>query len=170
MDEKSQGMAMKTARTLRAPVMEDAVVPPPRKPGRRKYVLDAQVGFLLRQVNQRHTSIFAGQFDDDLTTTQWAVLAKLVEVGPMSQNSLGRATAMDVATIKGVVDRLMRRDLVELRSNPDDGRQLIVALTKSGRASVGAHLEDAFIVTEKTLAPLSRDEIKAFVKILHKLR
>jgi len=30
----------------------------------------------------------------------------LTETGPCSQNLLGRLTAMDVATIKGVIDRL----------------------------------------------------------------
>ena len=44
----------------------------------------------------------------EVTTTQFAALAKLAEQGPLSQNQLGRATAMDAATIKGVVGRLVR--------------------------------------------------------------
>ncbi len=63
------------------------------------YVLDEQIGFVLRQVNQRHTSIFASRIGCDVTPTQWAALTKLREIGPTSQNELGRTTAMDVATI-----------------------------------------------------------------------
>ena len=82
----------------------------PAKPG---YVLDEQIGFILRQVWQRHAMIFARDIGINLTPTQWAALAKLQETGPCSQNQLGRLTAMDVATIKGVIDRLTARGLTE---------------------------------------------------------
>jgi hypothetical protein len=67
------------------------------------YVLDEQVGFALRQAQQRHTTIFAAKMIEGLTPTQWAALAKVREVGDCSQNHLGRLTAMDAATIKGVI-------------------------------------------------------------------
>ena len=71
-----------------------AVVPgdPMKSPaiqGRRDregpYVLDEQVGFVLRQAQQRHTTIFAAEMIEDLTPTQWAALAKLRELGDCSQ-------------------------------------------------------------------------------------
>ena len=96
------------------------------------YVLDAQVGFVLRQVQQRHTTIFASLMIDNLTPTQWAALSKLAETGPCSQNQLGRLTAMDVATIKGVIDRLTARGLTETSPDPDDGRRLLVSLSRAG--------------------------------------
>jgi hypothetical protein len=76
------------------------------KPSRPAYVLDEQIGFILRQVWQRHAAIFAREIGVNLTSPQWAVLSKLAETGACSQNQLGRLTAMDVATIKGVIDRL----------------------------------------------------------------
>jgi hypothetical protein len=66
------------------------------------YVLDSQVGFLMRVAMQRHTSIFMSNMIEDLTQTQFAVLAKLHEVGPSSQNHLGRLVYLDAATIKGL--------------------------------------------------------------------
>lgn len=53
------------------------------------YALQEQVGFILRKANQRHLSIFAARISD-LTPPQFAALAKLHEVGPTSQNQLGR--------------------------------------------------------------------------------
>ena len=79
------------------------------KPSRPAYILEEQIGFILRQVWQRHATIFAREIGINLTPTQWAALAKLTETGPCSQNHLGRLTAMDVATIKGVIDRLTAR-------------------------------------------------------------
>src|SRR5499427_2942822 len=101
----------------------------PVKPG---YILDEQIGFILRQVWQRHAMIFARDIGINLTPTQWAALAKLLETGPCSQNQLGRLTAMDVATIKGVIDRLTARGLTETSPDPEDGRRLLVSLTRAG--------------------------------------
>src|ERR1039458_7512759 len=82
------------------------------EPGR--YVLDDQVGFLLRVALQRHTSIFTTRMIEGMTQTQFAALAKLHEVGPCSQNHLGRLIYLDAATIKGVVDRLGARGLTSI--------------------------------------------------------
>ena len=92
------------------------------KPLRPSYILDEQIGFILRQVWQRHTTIFARDIGINLTPTQWAALSKLCESGSCSQNQLGRLTSMDVATIKGVIDRLTARGLTETSPDPDDGR------------------------------------------------
>jgi len=88
------------------------------KPSRPSYILDEQIGFILRQVWQRHATIFAREIGINLTSAQWAALAKLTETGPCSQNLLGRLTAMDVATIKGVIDRLTARGLTETSPDP----------------------------------------------------
>lgn len=136
---------------------------------RRAYRLDEQVGFVLRQVSQRHTAIFAAAMPDDLTPTQWAAMAKLAELGPCSQNRLGRKTAMDVATIKGVVDRLTRRGLTAGSPDPSDGRRLLIALTDEGRALYERAQPLAQQVTSDTLEPLSADERRLFLRMLNKL-
>ena len=83
----------------------------PRSTAKSEYRLDDQVGFLLRVAMQRHTSIFMSRIVKGLTQTQFAALAKLREVGPCSQNQLGRLIYLDAATTKGVVDRLEVRGL-----------------------------------------------------------
>ena len=101
----------------------------------RVYRLDDQVGHLLRRANQRHLGLFA-EVIPEVTTTQFAALARLRPSGPMSQNQLGRATAMDAATIKGVVGRLVNRRLVTTAPSAEDRRRLIVDLTPAGRSLV----------------------------------
>ncbi|MCX5494002.1 MarR family transcriptional regulator [Kaistia dalseonensis] len=134
------------------------------------YVLDDQVGFILRQVSQRHSVLFLDRFGDVLTPTQWASMIKLHERGPLSQNLLGRMTAMDVATIKGVIDRLTARGLTEVRPDETDGRRRLVALTAEGHDLVSACLPLASAVTEDTLAPLSKGERASLLALLKKLR
>ena len=132
------------------------------------YRLDEQVGFLLRRATQRHLAIFAGMIPG-LTPTQFAALAKLCELGPTSQNALGRATAMDAATIKGVVDRLRHRGLVATLPDAGDRRRLMLAPTTAGRAAYDAARPLAHRITAETLAPLSPDEQTALVALLARL-
>ncbi len=140
------------------------------KPPRPAYVLDEQIGFILRQVSQRHAAIFARDIGADLTPTQWAALAKLAEAGPCSQNQLGRLTAMDVATVKGVIDRLTARGLTETSADPEDGRRLRVSLTRAGQQLADKVAANALAISKETLAPLDPRERELLVGLLEKLR
>ena len=140
------------------------------RPARPAYALDDQIGFILRQVSQRHAMIFARDIGADLTPTQWAALAKLAETGPCSQNQLGRLTAMDVATIKGVIDRLTMRGLTETSADPADGRRLRVSLTRAGQQLAERLASNALAVSKETLAPLDPQERETLVALLNKLR
>src|SRR3954453_2173074 len=129
-------------------------------PAPADYVLDAQAGFLMRVAMQRHTSIFMSAMIEDLTQTQFAVMAKLHEVGPCSQNHLGRLVYLDAATIKGVVDRLAARELVAATADPADpaDRRRAVTLAERGRLVTEAAMDVAASISAATLAPLSAEE------------
>ena len=106
----------------------------------------------------------------NLTSAQWAALAKLTETGPCSQNLLGRLTAMDVATIKGVIDRLTARGLTETSPDPEDGRRLLVSLTRAGQQLAEKAAPNALAITRETLAPLDAKERETLMGLLNKLR
>ena len=142
-------------------------VPEPASDGR--YLLDEQIGFLLRVAMQRHTSIFTSQMIDGLTQTQFASLAKLHEVGPCSQNYLGRLIFLDAATIKGVVDRLSGRGFVTALSDPKDRRRLAVALTARGKIVTEQAIKVAAEITAETLGPLTAEEQRTVTRLLNKL-
>lgn len=134
------------------------------------YVLDEQVGFILRQVQQRHAVLFSERFTNELTPTQWAAVSKLAEIGEASQNLLGRLSAMDVSTIKGVVNRLTARSLIATRPDPEDRRRVLISLSEEGRQLFNTHLKDAIEASRDTLRPLRPHERSAFVRMLKKLR
>ncbi|MFP1632581.1 MarR family winged helix-turn-helix transcriptional regulator [Zhengella sp. ZM62] len=129
------------------------------------YRLDEQIGFLLRKANQRHLAIFAAGIAD-LTPTQFAALAKLHECGPLSQIDLGRQTAMDAATIKGVIDRLRERGLVMSRADARDRRRLIVSLTDEGKSVFQDRVVRAAAISRETLAPLDKEERQVLLDLL----
>ena len=148
----------------------DATQPESTRPARKgKYVLDNQVGFLLRKTQQRHLNIFAAHMDENLTAQQFAALAKLAEVGPSSQNSLGRQTAMDNSTINGVVTRLHDRGLIEKQPLPEDRRMILIQLTPEGERTIARVIPMAQEITRMTLAPLSRSEQATLIRLLRRI-
>jgi len=136
---------------------------------RDRYVLDEQVGFLMRVAMQRHTAIFTTRMTEGLTQTQFAALAKLYELGPSSQNQLGRHIYLDAATIKGVVDRLAVRGFLTAVADPTDRRRRAVTLTERGRTVTEKAMQVAADITAATLEPLGEDERETVVQLLRKL-
>lgn len=132
--------------------------------GGTDYVLDEQVGFLLRKANQRHRRIFSAA--SDLAPQQFAALAVLGESGPTSQNLLGRLTAMDAATIQGVVERLESQGLVERGDDPDDARVRLVSLTDAGRTTLDEMIPTARAITASTLESLDASEAETLLGLL----
>jgi DNA-binding MarR family transcriptional regulator len=133
------------------------------------YVLDDQIGFLLRVAMQRHTAIFTSKMVEALTQTQFAAMSKLYEVGACSQNYLGRLIFLDAATIKGVVDRLNLRGFVTSLADPKDRRRRAIALTERGRAVTEAAIGVAAKITADTMMPLTAEEQRTIVRLLKKL-
>ena len=134
------------------------------------YVLEDQIGHQLRRAHQRASAIFMARFAAlQLTPTQYAALIKIRDEGEVSQNRLGRLTAMDPATMKGVIERLERRGLIASKADPADRRRTLWRLTGEGRALIGRALTAGVATTAETLAPLSPKEQKAFLALLARL-
>ncbi len=154
-------------KTMRPEKLKVVAAPADAEHGR--YVLDNQAGFLMRVAMQRHTSIFTSRMVEGLTQTQFAALAKLYEVGPCSQNHLGRLIYLDAATIKGVVDRLHIRGFLTALNDPKDRRRRAVTLTDRGRQVTEAAMKVAAEITAATLTPLTTEEQRLVTKLLRKL-
>jgi len=134
------------------------------------YVLERQVGHLLRRAHQRHSAIFQEHIGDaQLTPLQFAALIKLRDLGEVSQNQLGRLIAMDAATMQGVIKRLAARGLIRRRPDPNDRRRLILTLAPAGRALADGALAAAREITRLTLEPLSADEQRDFLALLARI-
>lgn len=134
------------------------------------FVLEEQVGHLLRKANQRATAIFQSQAGmGDMTMPQFLTLVKLNEKGEVSQNSLGRLIGMDAATMQGVVRRLTERGWITREADTKDRRRVRLTLTDSGRIALTASLESAGRANDQTLAPLTPREQQTFMRLLKRI-
>jgi MarR family transcriptional regulator, lower aerobic nicotinate degradation pathway regulator len=135
------------------------------------YVLERQIGHLLRRAHQRATAIFLAELGEGhgVTPTQFAALVKLRDLGAQSQNELGRRIAMDPATIQGVIRRLAARRLIERSADAGDRRRTTLRLTERGLALAERTIPLGLRVTAKTLAPLTASERARFLRLLARL-
>jgi MarR family transcriptional regulator, lower aerobic nicotinate degradation pathway regulator len=134
------------------------------------YRLEHQIGHVLRRAHQRASAIFMARFAElRLTPTQFAALVKIGDEGEVSQNQLGRLTAVDPATMKGLLDRLRTRSLIACKPDPTDRRRTLWRLTESGAHTLARALPAGLETTEETLAPLNDAERRAFLALLARL-
>ena len=133
------------------------------------YVLEDQIGYVLRVASQMHASVFLKHTMEGLTPTQFSALVRIAEIGECSQNRLGRLTSMDVATIKGVVDRLKKKGFVGLEPDPIDKRRTIIRLTETSKTMVKNLHALGDRISEETLKPLSAAEQATLIRLLRKI-
>jgi DNA-binding MarR family transcriptional regulator len=135
-----------------------------------EFRLDDYVGYFLRRAHQRHTALFQEEIGElDLTPTQFAALVKIGQLGQVSQNQLGRLTAMDPATIQGVIQRLETRKLIAREPDPADRRCTLLSLSAAGTAIMENAVARVGRVGDAALSPLSAAERQAFLALLGKL-
>lgn len=138
-------------------------------PNQDDYVLEDQVGHVLRRAHQRATAIFQEIMTDGLTPQQYAALVKIRDFGTVSQNRLGRAVAMDPATSQGVTQRLLAKKLIHRTADPEDRRRALLSLTPDGEKLVARLIPLGAMITKKTLMPLDSREREIFLSLLQKL-
>lgn len=132
--------------------------------------LDGQAVHLLRCAQKRASALFAAELGDKhLTPAQYLAITRLYNVKRASQNQLGRMTAMDPATIQGVVQRLMGRGLLERKPDGNDRRRVLLRLTDAGRTAVEEIKERVGTINDRILQPLSRNERDQFIRLLKRL-
>jgi MarR family transcriptional regulator, lower aerobic nicotinate degradation pathway regulator len=151
------------------PVEPDADSARPARP-RPPYRLDESVGHLLRRAHQRHAALFQERGAiGGLTSTQFATLLRLAELGTATQNALGRAVALDPATIQGVVARLRDRGLVHAGRDPLDRRTVVLSLNEAGATALADATRQGSQANERLLAPLTAEERRTLIRLLRRL-
>jgi len=134
------------------------------------YVFSEQVGHLLRKAYQRHMAIFQQNVgDSQLTAVQFVTLCAVRDHGPSSLTELVKATAVDQATIRGIVERLKARELITLEPDPEDRRKVIVGLSADGDRLVQQTVPCAARISELTMSNLNPAEQVAVLFLLRKM-
>lgn len=134
------------------------------------YKFSEQIGHLLRRAYQRHTAIFQEVVSDSqLTAAQFVVLCCVRDNGPCQVGEIVRATAIDEASVRGIVERLKWRELLAVAHQPGDTRHMLVSLTPAGRDMIEQTVPFARQISERTFGELDAAEREAIISLLRKI-
>lgn len=134
------------------------------------YDLDVHPAHVVRRAHQRATLCFQQVMaGEDLSPTQFAALATVLRHGEVSQNHLGRMTAMDPSTISLVVRKLLKQGLIKRSPSQTDQRLAIIALTDEGVRYTLERLERSVEVGQRLLSPLSATEQVTLLRLLQRI-
>ncbi|ASK95132.1 MarR family transcriptional regulator [Xanthomonas axonopodis pv. khayae] len=131
--------------------------------------LDNQLCFALYSANLAMHKLYRGLLKAlDLTYPQYLVMLVLWETDERSVSEIGERLYLDSATLTPLLKRLQAAGLVTRTRAANDERQVIIALTETGRAlrgKAGAVPEQVFCASACSL-----DELRQLKQELEKLR
>ena len=129
-----------------------------------------QVGHLLRRAYQCHVAIFQQTIKNfQLTAAQFAVLCTVREQISCSLSEIVGVTAIDQATVRGIIERLKLRKLITVSHNPDDRRKVSVSMTDDGMTVIEQTIPVVEQISEMTFNGLNPAERVALLYLLRKM-
>ncbi|MFX5476585.1 MarR family transcriptional regulator, partial [Acinetobacter baumannii] len=84
------------------------------------------------------------------TAAQFVVLCAVRARQSCSLSEIVRATAIDQATVRGIIERLKARELIAVSHDPSDRRKVVVTVTPAGLALIDETIPFAHQITEQT--------------------
>ncbi|MCW2547767.1 MAG: regulatory protein MarR [Mycobacterium sp.] len=88
--------------------------------------LRLSVGLLLRRMRQVRV-------DGELTLPESAALARLDREGPTTASALAKQEQISPQSMGATLGSLETRGLIERRPDPQDGRRIVLSVTKAGK-------------------------------------
>ncbi|WFR68230.1 MarR family transcriptional regulator [Curtobacterium flaccumfaciens] len=129
----------------------------------------SRVDRLARHLDRARRAAFD---ESDVESWEFDVLSALRRAGEpyeLSPKSLLRQTLVSSGTMTNRVDRLAARGLVARRTDPKDGRGILVSLTAQGRVAVDAAIADLLAAERDILAGVSDTEQVQLSGLLRRL-
>jgi len=129
----------------------------------------SRVGRLARHLDRARRTAFAAS---DLESWEFDVLSALRRAGApyqLSPKALLQQTLVSSGTMTNRIDRLVQRELVERRTDPNDGRGILVVMTPLGRERVDGAIAQLVTAEAELLDALSPSDQERLAGLLRKL-
>ncbi|MCW4457906.1 MarR family winged helix-turn-helix transcriptional regulator [Microbacterium sp. MPKO10] len=129
----------------------------------------SRVGRLSRHLDHARRDAFTRS---KLESWEFDVLSALRRAGKpftLSPKQLLTQTLVSSGTMTNRIDRLVGRGLVERRTDPHDGRGILVVMTATGQAQVDAAITRLVDAESELLSSLSDDDQQILASLLRRL-
>jgi DNA-binding MarR family transcriptional regulator len=105
----------------------------------------------------------------EVNIDMWRVLAALADKGRQRQVDLAGMTSIEPSTISRMVTRLTRRGLVKRSRSRTNGREVVVQLTRRGKALVNELIPTALLVESSAIGAMGARELGRIKQVLHRM-
>ncbi len=129
----------------------------------------SRVGRLSRHLDRARRVAFSAS---ELETWEFDVLSALRRAGApyqLSPKALLQQTLVSSGTMTNRIDRLVERELVERRTDPNDGRGILVVMTRLGEERVDRAIRELLDGEAELLDALSPIDQERLAGLLRKL-
>ena len=129
----------------------------------------SRVGRLAKHLDRARRTAFALS---ELESSEFDVLSALRRAGSpfqLSPKQLLQQTLVSSGTMTNRIDRLVTRELVQRRTDPNDGRGILVVMTPAGLSRVDAAITRLVDAEAELLGALSAAEQERLAGLLRKL-
>ena len=128
--------------------------------------LQVSIGLFLRRIRQVKS-------EGDLTLPERSALGRLDRGGPSTSAALARVEQISPQSMGATLAALEARGLVERRPDPDDGRQIVLSLTESGRQKLQDRRSEQTQYLAQTLAetfsPVELEQLMTAAPLIERL-
>lgn len=128
------------------------------------------LGLLIHLANQYKDQLISQYFSGmDITAAQFKVLISIYK-GVTSPVEISKTLVMDAGAMSRMVDRMVKSDLISRSPNPQDKRQVVLALSGKGELICERFVNEALasIISDLT-ARLTPDESRLLVELMTKM-
>lgn len=129
----------------------------------------SRVGRLARHLERARRTAFAAS---DLELWEFDVLSALRRAGApyqLSPKALLQQTLVSSGTMTNRIDRLVSRGLVKRETDPNDGRGILVTMTRGGRERVDVAISTLLAAESELLDRLPKADQERLSALLRKL-
>jgi DNA-binding MarR family transcriptional regulator len=129
----------------------------------------SRVGRLARHLDRARRAAFSAS---ELESWEFDVLSALRRAGDpyqLSPKALLQQTLVSSGTMTNRIDRLVERGLVERRTDPNDGRGILVVMTPRGQERVDRAISELLVGEAELLDALSPADQERLAGLLRKL-
>ena len=123
----------------------------------------------LTRATQAIRAQIASRAQDGIDWAAYGLLFQLVQDGPRRSSALAEAACVDPSTVSRQVSELVAAGLVERRSDPEDGRAVLLVATEAGHALYAAKRDRRVAIAERIVDGWPADDVTQLTELLGRL-
>lgn len=135
-----------------------------------EFDIRSEIGPLLRRCDRRAADLYESAVDPDAPTRQQCgVLLVVHQMDDPTQAEISQRTGIDRSTVRGIVRRLAKRGLLEMKPAPNDHRAVAHSLTDEGLETLKKYMRVLVENQEKIIAPVPISLRPVFIECLQRV-